>query len=199
MLPGNHFSDGGEINMSSRAHLKGMAKEEIKGNIGVLFLCMLIIGIITGVSGFTVVGPILLMPVFVIAMARILLRLTEGTVPQIKEIFEGFDVFGKASLLFILIGVFTCLWSLLLIVPGIIKGLSYSMSPFILAENPDMTAQEALNESKRIMKGNVGKLFILQLSFFPWMLLTMITFGIASIYVAPYMYTTITHFYKEIK
>ena len=185
--------------MSSRAELKSRAKDAIKGNIGIIFLCLLVVGLITGISGFTGIGPILLGPVFMIALIRMLLRMTEGQAPQINEVFKGFDVFGKASWLMILIGVFTYLWTLLLIVPGIIKGLSYSMAMFVLAENPDMTAREALNESKRIMKGNVGKLFVLELSFLPWLLLTMITFGIAGIYTAPYMYTTIANFYKEIR
>ena len=185
--------------MSSRAYLKGLAKDQIKGNIGILFLCMLVVGLIVSVSAFTGVGPILLGPVFMIALIRIILRMTEGQAPQVNEVFKGFDVFGKASWLMILIGIFTYLWTMLLIVPGIIKGLSYSMAMFVLAENPDMTAREALNESKRIMKGNVSKLFVLELSFLPWLLLTMITAGIAGIYVAPYMYTTLANFYKEIR
>ncbi|MCL2058139.1 MAG: DUF975 family protein [Oscillospiraceae bacterium] len=185
--------------MSSRAELKSLAKDQIKGKIGILFLCMLIVAVISGAAGFTFVGPLILGPAFLIASVRIYLNLTDGGTPVLGDIFKGFDVIGKAVWLSILVGFFTMLWSMLLYVPGIIKGISYSMSFYILAENPDMTAREALNESKRIMKGNVGKMFVLALSFFPWLLLCGITFGIAGIYVVPYMTTTITNFYKEIR
>lgn len=73
------------------------------------------------------------------------------------------------------------------------------MSFYILADNPDMTAGEALKESMRITKGHKGQLFVLGLSFIPWYLLGMITFGIAFIYVVPYISTTIANFYKELK
>lgn len=73
------------------------------------------------------------------------------------------------------------------------------MSYFVLAENPQMTAREALNESKKIMSGHKMELFVLYLSFILWMLLGAVTLGIAYIYIAPYMYATITNFYQEIK
>ena len=73
------------------------------------------------------------------------------------------------------------------------------MSNFVLAENPDMTAREALNVSKRITKGHKMELFVLSLSFIPWIFLVAFTFGIASVYVVPYMELTITNFYHEIK
>ena len=99
----------------------------------------------------------------------------------------------------LLVAVFTLLWSLLLYIPGIIKAISYSMSFYILAENPEMSAREALNESKKIMHGHKMDYFVLALSFIPWILLVMITFGIAAIWVAPYMQLTITNFYHSIK
>ena len=73
------------------------------------------------------------------------------------------------------------------------------MAFYILAENPDMTAREALNESKLIMNGHKLDFFVLQLSFILWALLTAVTFGIASIYVMPYQQLTFTNFYHNIK
>jgi uncharacterized membrane protein len=185
--------------MSSREHLKAISRDQIKGNIGITFLCIIIAALIIGGSSFTIVGPILLGPVFAIALCRIFLKLTDDIKPEITDLFKSFDVFGKATWLNVLIGFFTFLWSLLFVVPGIIKALSYSMASFVLAENPEMTAREALDESKRIMKGNIGKLFVLQLSFILWFLLVMVTFGIAIIYVGPYIYVTTANFYKDIK
>ena len=73
------------------------------------------------------------------------------------------------------------------------------MSWYILAENPDMTAREAITESRLIMDGHKFELFVLQLSFIPWILLGSVTFGIAYIWVLPYMQLTMTNFYHNIK
>ena len=73
------------------------------------------------------------------------------------------------------------------------------MAPFILADNPELTAREALSKSKKIMDGHKFELFVLQLSFFWWYLLEGITFGIAAIYVTPYVNATTTNFYNKIK
>ncbi len=109
------------------------------------------------------------------------------------------EAWGKSILLFILIQVFTFLWSLLFIIPGIIKFYSYRMSFFILADNPEISAADALNESKRIMQGHKFDLFMLDVSFIWWYVLTFITLGIASIYVIPYVNTTVTNFYRSLK
>ena len=185
--------------MLPMAQLKQMAKEQIRGNIGKIFICLLLAGLLVAVSAITIVGPIILMPVIIISVVRIFLKLTEGVTPAPKDIFTGFDVTGKAILLYLLVGLFTMLWMFLLIVPGIIKAISYSMSYFILAENPEMTAREALNESKRITKGHIGEIFVLGLSFILWAMLGNITFGLAYIYVGPYMYATFTNYYKELR
>jgi uncharacterized membrane protein len=73
------------------------------------------------------------------------------------------------------------------------------MSFYILAENPGMTAREALNESKRIMHGHKADYFVLSLSFIGWILLVSVTFGIAAIYVGPYVAATTANFYNAIK
>lgn len=73
------------------------------------------------------------------------------------------------------------------------------MAPYILAENPEMTAKEAIEKSKQITNGHKFDLFVLELSFILWMLLTVFTFGIAGIYVIPYMSATTANFYNLIK
>ena len=181
----------------NRSELKVAAKQQIKGNIGIYFVCMLVVAvlssIIPGLAG------LLLAPPLTLGMAAIALGMTNGDKADISTLFNGFQKFGPAVLLNILIAVFTMLWSMLFIIPGIIKAISYSMSYFILSENDDMTALEALNESKRITQGRKGDLFVLYLSFIPWFLLCMITFGLAYIYVGPYMQTTLANYYNKIK
>lgn len=91
------------------------------------------------------------------------------------------------------------LWSLLFIVPGIIKALSYAMTPFILEENPELTASEAIHRSREMMHGHKFDLFWLYLSFIGWFIISLLTLGIACIWVTPYMQTTVAAFYEEVK
>ena len=186
-----------------RVELKNKAKEQIKGKIGVLFLIFLIIAIIEIGSSFVpIVGwfaAIIIIPTFEISLNMIFLKLAKGEDVSVGDTFKGFNITGKAVWLYIITVFFTFLWSLLLVIPGIIKSFSYSMAQYILADNPELTAREALSESKRIMKGSKLDLFILILSFILWELLCLITFGIAYIYVLPYFNATITNFYNEIK
>jgi len=180
--------------MPERKELKAAAKEQIKGNIGILFACLLVAALIAG----TLIGY-LFIPAIIVGFCLILIGMTKNIAPQFGDMFRAANLFGRALWLCFIIYVFTTLWSMLLIVPGIIKCISYSMSYFVLAEKPDLTARQALSESKRIMDGNKMSFFVLMLSFIPWMLLCMVTLGIAGIYVAPYISTTIANFYNAIK
>lgn len=186
-----------------RIELKMAAKEQIKGNIGMYFVCMLIVSAISSALGFIPkVGGILsflFSAPMALAFARIQLGMIKGEKVEVKKLLESFNDFGKTVLLNILIVVFVTLWSLLLIVPGIIKAISYSMSFYIMADNEDMDALEVLNESKRIMEGHKWEYFVLILSFILWGLLGIITCGLAFIYVVPYANVTVANFYNRIK
>lgn len=179
----------------TRAELKEAAKSQIKGNIGILLIMMILVAVVAAVP---VVGAVL-SPGLSLSMVMIYLNLTYGDEPKLEDLLGGVKMLGKAWCLSLLIGIFTFLWALLLYIPGIIKALSYSMSYYILADNPDMTAREALNESKRITQGHKGEIFVLGLSFIGWILLTAVTLGIAGIYTVPYMQTTMANFYQSIK
>lgn len=91
------------------------------------------------------------------------------------------------------IGIILCI---LLLIPAIIAQLRYSQSFIILADHPEMRAMDALNESKRLMKGNVGKLFLLGLSFIGWFLLSILTLGILMLWIMPYLYMAYVVFYS---
>lgn len=101
------------------------------------------------------------------------------------EVFYGFERFGKALGLYIVMLIFIILWSLLLIVPGIIAAFRYSMCFYILADKPDIGIMEALNESKRMMRGNKWKLFCLNISFIGWAVLAGLPIAIGTIVMAP--------------
>lgn len=95
---------------------------------------------------------------------------------------------------------FQFLWSLLFIIPGIIKHYSYRFVPYILAENPDLSAREIIDESRRMMNGHKWEAFILDLSFILWWALAAITCGIAGIFwTGPYHYQTNAKYYLEVK
>ena len=111
------------------------------------------------------------------------------------EVFYGFERFGKAFGLYIVMIIFVLLWSLLLIVPGIIAAFRYSMCFYILADNPDMGIMEALNESKRMMRGNKWKFFCLNLSFIGWGILCIFTLGIGFLWLSPYAEVSAIAFY----
>ena len=182
--------------MPERKVIKAAAKAQIKGSVGTFFLCYLVAGLITGVT-FGLGG--LFLPALIVGINMMFLGLIVGVKPQFGDMFKAANLFGRALWLQIIMGIFIYLWSLLLIVPGIIKAFAYSMSFYILADNPNLTAREALNESKRITNGHKMKLFVLELSFIPWFMLCGITFGIASIYVMPYVNATFANFYNAIK
>ena len=133
-------------------------------------------------------------------MVLIYLNIANGLTPDISSLFTGFgENFSKIWLTYFLMRLYSLLWGFLLIIPGIIKALSYSMAPYILAENPHLSAKEALRESQILTDGCKMDLFILSLSFIGWHLLCSITFGIAYIYVFPYIRTTYANVYYELK
>ena len=98
-----------------------------------------------------------------------------------------------------LVMLFTFLWSLLFIIPGIVKCFSYSMTPFILEEHPELGANETIDHSRAMMKGHKFDLFWLILSFIGWGFLCLFTFGIGYLWLVPYMDTSISAFYEDVK
>jgi uncharacterized membrane protein len=88
---------------------------------------------------------------------------------------------------------------LLLVIPGIVAAYRYSMSFYILSDNPQLSAQEAMNESKRMMNGYKGKLFCLHFSFIGWSILCVLTIGIGFLWLVPYMQASIANFYENLK
>lgn len=117
----------------------------------------------------------------------------------IGELLSGFKSghYGNIVLTLFLRDLYIVLWSLLFIIPGIIKGLEYRMVPYILAENPGMDRKEAFAISKRMMDGQKWDTFVLSLSFIGWELLSVITCGIVGIfYVNPYIQATFVELYS---
>ena len=124
---------------------------------------------------------------------------TKGTLPEAGALFAPFKQYARTVGAVLLVFVYTLLWTLLLVIPGIIKAYSYSMTLYILRENPEMTAGDAITASQKMMDGHKMDLFLLSLSFIGWAILASITFGIGYLWLIPYIYTAYAAFYETLK
>lgn len=124
---------------------------------------------------------------------------TEGL--KMEEMFWTFkEDYGGNVLMMFLISLYTALWSMLFVVPGIVKGYSYSLAMYIKSENPQISASQAIELSKKMTNGRKMDLFVLDLSFIGWFMLSGITFNILGIlYVLPYYQAAKAFAYEEIK
>ncbi len=126
-------------------------------------------------------------------------NLRTGKELEVKSIFDGFNDYTRVLGTYLLVYIYTILWTLLLIIPGIIKSLSYSMVPFVLKDNPELSFNAAIERSMAMMEGHKWEYFCLILTFIGWFLLLIITAGIASLWVTPYMSATFANYYEAVK
>ncbi len=150
------------------------------------------------------ISSVLSIAVFVISgavnfgLADFFIRLVKGEPVEFKQLFGHFDRIGQGIVKNLVVGLFTFLWSLLFIIPGMIAVYRYAMVPYLMAEFPDLGVMDAIRESKRLMYGNKFRLFCLEFSFFGWALLAALTFGIGSIWLTPYMNAAMAAFYMDV-
>jgi len=128
-----------------------------------------------------------------------LLKQHDGENAEVNDLFSQFHRFGDGFCLALLQGLYIALWSLLFIIPGIIAGYRYAMAPFVLLENPDMTASEAIEASKQMMQGHKTELFLLDLSFIGWDLLCVFTLGIGHLWLNPYRNAAYAAFFRSFR
>lgn len=130
---------------------------------------------------------------------KFLLKQHDGADPDFNDVFSEFDRFGDGFTQRFLVNLYVALWSLLFIIPGIIKALSYAMTPYIMSENPGMSASEAISRSMDMMDGYKADLFILHLTFIGWDILAALTFNIGHLWLNPYKNAADAAFYRELK
>lgn len=118
---------------------------------------------------------------------------------ELGTLFDGFRDFGRIFLTLFLQGVYTLLWTLLLIIPGIVKAYSYAMTPYILYDDPELQGNAAIEKSMRMMRGHKLELFLLHLSFIGWALLCVLTLGIGLFWLVPYVQASQAAFYEDVK
>lgn len=130
--------------------------------------------------------------------AQFLLKQHDGGKPEFSDLFSQFHRFGTGFAQAFLRNLYTFLWALLLVIPGIVKSYSYAMTPFILAENPDMSASEAIRRSMALMDGHKGELFYLELTFIGWGILSSITLNLGYLALNPYKNAAYAAFYRQL-
>ena len=191
---------------TSNAKLMKMAEESLNGRwglaVGTFFVYLIIITAIQlssqlfpfiGLITILITGPLTL------GLAIFSLNISRDDNPQTDQLFAGFQNFGNSIVAYLLMGLFIVLWTLLLIIPGIIAALSYSMTFYIIADDDTIGPMEAIDKSKEMMDGYKWKYFRLNLRFLAWGLLCILTLGIGFFWLIPYINVSIAHFYDDIK
>lgn len=184
---------------------RAKAWNSLSGKWGTLAVITLLASVISSVlSGLSVagIGAIALFLIagpYTLSTAIISLKVIRGYNVEIADMFLGFKNFLSAFLLWFINLILIWLWSLLFIIPGIVKAYAYSMSHYILADNPDMDVNQARLRSIEMMNGNKWRLFCLDCSFIGWAILCVLTCGILSYWVIPYRQCAYAAFYEELK
>ena len=161
-------------------------------------IAIAVLGVFASLAGglnlvhFILGGPVQL------GYAHILLKQYHHQEFEVGELFSQFHRFKQGFLQSFLRGLYVALWSLLLIIPGIIASYKYAMTPFLMTDNPNMTAKEAIAASCELMDGHKGELFTLGLTFIGWELLAMLTLGIGFLWLNPYKNAAYAAFYRDL-
>ncbi len=183
----------------NRTELKKQAKAGLNGNLGIAILAILIVSAILCVVSFTFVGALIVIGPLSVGLCSIFVTISKGEKADLGKVFGGFSNFANTCVTGIIETIFLALWSLIPIV-GIIKHCSYSMTFFIQNDHPEMSGTQAITASRKMMNGHKLELFVLELSFIGWILLSCLTFGILLIvYVGPYMEATMAAYYEKLK
>ena len=179
-----------------------MAADALKGKwvlaIGTFLVYILIMSPFSAMKTFGALSLLIAGPMM-LGAAMFSLSIARGQNARLEQIFGGFRFYGSALITHLLFLLYVILWTLLLVIPGIIAVLSYSMSFYILADNPSIKPQDALNKSKEMMDGNKMKLLGLLLLLLLLALLCVLTAGIGFLLLIPFANVTLAKFYDDIR
>ena len=156
------------------------------------------IAVFGGVVLFGLIVSVLISALISVGYAQFNIDLIDGVKPKIVTMFSKGKQIGTAIVANILVFLRVLVGTIFFIIPGIIATYQYAMVNYIIAENPGISAREALEMSKEMMRGNKFRFFCLGLSFFGWALVVVLTCGIAAIWVGPYMQASFAAFYRDI-
>lgn len=186
--------------MTSIGEMKVAAKAQLNCK-WLLTTGVLVVGaLILSAVSFTIIGSLLLIGAIEFGYCAYLITVTRNKDSDFGKLLSGFNRFGDVCITGILKWLFTGLWSLLFVIPGIVKSYSYAMTMYIMQDHPELSGNDAITKSRQMMDGHKFDLFILDLSFIGWYLLGALTFGILIIfYVEPYRQVTRTNFYEQLR
>lgn len=187
--------------MEDRVAIKERAKEmlrDYRGNcIGVYVLYTVLVAISAAVL--YGLGSLFLEPPLLIGISLFSLYVYRGEKPGFETLFSGFNRYVQSLVSMLWMDLWIFLWSLLFIIPGIYKALAYSMTPYLVADHPNLDPRRALKISMIITKGRIAEILVMYLSFFGWILLSALTLGILQIvHVGPYMQISLAGQYEMI-
>ena len=168
--------------------------------IGITVVFWLISGV-SGLAGYGIPAIFITFPLTFGLAITFLQFVRDGKPLDVGSIFAGFKspFYWKGVGVYLLIYIYTLLWSLLLVVPGVIKFLSYSLAPYILADEPELTAEQAICKSMIMMEGHKTQLFLIHLELFCFTLLSSCLLFIPMLWVVPWYQAIFAKFYEEVK
>ena len=189
--------------LKENSQLRAEARQALQGKWPMAAVAALIYSIVAGgLSAIPFIGGLcslfIGLPV-AYGIAIVMFGVFKGKDVDFGVLFEGFQDYSRLFVTKLLQGIYTALWSLLLVVPGVIKYYSYAMTDYILKEEPEMKNNAAIEKSMAMMENNKMKLFLLDLSFIGWALLAIVTFGIGFLFLQPYMQVSRAAFYEDLK
>ncbi len=180
-------------NIDSIADLNGIIPTEYQVGFMVFLSVLSFLGIVFAILHFVIGGAVTL------GYVKFNLSLVDRKPATFAQLFSEFHRLGAGIAMQLLRAIYTFLWTLLFVFPGIYAAYGYAMTPYILAENPEMSANEAITKSKELMNGKRWRLFCLEISFIGWSLLcVLLTLGIGVFWLKPYMEASFAAFYREI-
>lgn len=158
------------------------------GNLALIYLIYFLITIVLGGLSYIAIGAVaafLVMGPLTLGFVYVMKDLFHNIIPSVERMFDGFHKFGDAFVLYLLKNIFILLWSLLFVIPGIVKYFSYEMAYYILDDEDGISANDAITKSRELMNGHKWELFCLKLSYIGWLILCSLTLGILSLWVQP--------------
>ena len=187
--------------------LKANARNQLGGRIFESnWLSMLVVFLVYSVaigvaSSLTFgIGTIILSGPLLYGVNRICIKRVKGMNFTFDDGISGFkECFAGSVILSLMTAIFTFLWALLFFVPGIVKTYSYSMAPYILQDNPNLSYKDCLDKSRKMMDGNKWQLFCLDFSFIGWYIVGMLCLGVGVLWVTPYHQMARANFYMALK
>ena len=191
-----------------RAELKARARAQLGGgifqNLWMMGLAVcLLVGLLESAAAtiLPAIGALIVIGPLEYGQAYIFLKQARDRQPvQLGDMFCGFqDDFGGTFLIGFLSQLFVALWSLLFLIPGIVKSYAYSMAYYVKLDHPDYGWKACIDESRRLMDGHKWEKFVLDLSFLGWILVGALCLGVGTLWVTPYMAATEAQFYEYVR